>query len=122
VGGISILLIGGKLLVSGSVDIAKMWGLSESIIGLTIVAIGTSTPELATSIIAARRGNPDIAVGNIVGSNIMNLLVILGMSAIIAPLPFLGGSFIDLGLAILAPITILLLSLIWTRNQISRKE
>jgi cation:H+ antiporter len=122
VGGISILLIGGKLLVAGSVDIAKMWGLSESIIGLTIVAIGTSTPELATSIIAARRGNPDIAVGNIVGSNIMNLLVILGMSSIMAPLPFLGGSFIDLGLAILAPITILLLSLVWTRNQISRKE
>jgi cation:H+ antiporter len=99
-----------------------MWGLSESIIGLTIVAIGTSTPELATSIIAARRGNSDIAVGNIVGSNIMNLLVILGMSAIVAPLPFLDASFVDLGLAILAPIMILLLSLIWTRNQISRKE
>lgn len=66
-----------------------MASISESIIGLTVIAIGTSTPELITSIIAARRGKPDIAVGNVVGSNIMNILVILGISAFVAPLPFL---------------------------------
>ena len=117
-----MLLIGGKLLVSGAVDFAKMLGLSETIIGLTIVAVGTSAPELATSIVAARRGNADIAVGNIIGSNIINLLVILGMSAIVAPLPFLPGSYIDVVFMILAPIVLLLLSLVWTRNQIGKRE
>jgi cation:H+ antiporter len=63
--------------VTGAVDLAKMAGLSEAIIGLTIVAIGTSTPEMVTSIVAARRGKADIAVGNVIGSNIMNILIIL---------------------------------------------
>lgn len=79
-------------------------------------------PELATSVIAARRGNPDIAIGNVVGSNIMNILVILGISSIIAPLPFLSASYIDLAMAIFAPILLLFLSLLWTRNIIGRKE
>ena len=90
-GGILALLIGGKLLVDGAVTVATSFGLSETIIGLTIVAIGTSAPELATSIIAARKGNSDIALGNVVGSCIMNILVILGVSSVIAPLPFLDS-------------------------------
>lgn len=120
--GVAVLFIGGKILVDGAVTIAKIFWLSESIIGLTIVAIGTSTPELVTSIVAARRWNSDIAIGNVVGSNIMNILVILGISAIIAPLPFLDASYVDLAMAIFAPILLLFLSLLWTRNIIWRKE
>jgi len=120
--GVAVLFIGGKILVDGAVTIAKIFWLSESIIGLTIVAVGTSTPELVTSIVAARRWNSDIAIGNVVGSNIMNILVILGISAIIAPLPFLDASYVDLAMAIFAPILLLFLSLLWTRNIIWRKE
>ena len=120
--GVAVLFIGGKILVDGAVTIAKIFWLSESIIGLTIVAVGTSTPELVTSIVAARRWNSDIAIGNVVGSNIMNILVILGISAIIAPLPFLDASYVDLAMAIFAPILLLFLSLLWTRNIIGRKE
>ncbi len=122
VGGIIVLFIWWKILVDGAVDIAKFFWLSQAIIGLTVVAIGTSMPELATSIIAARRWNPDIAIWNVVGSNIMNILVILWTSAIITPLPFLYTSYIDLMVAIFAPILLLLLSFIWTRNSIWRKE
>ncbi len=122
IGGVLVLFIGGKLLVDGAVEIAKSFWLSQAIIGLTIVAVGTSMPELVTSIIAARRWNPDIAVWNVVGSNIMNILVILWISAIITPLPFLTASYIDLVVAIFAPILLLLLSFIWTKNSIWRKE
>ena len=120
--GVVVLFMGGKILVDGAVAIASTLGLSQTIIGLTIVAVGTSMPEMVTSIIAARRGNSDIAIGNVVGSNIMNILVILGISAIIAPLPFMSASYIDLLLAILAPIIVLLLSFVWTRNMLGRKE
>ena len=122
IGGVLVLFIGWKILVTGAVDIAKFFWLSEAIIGLTVVAIGTSMPELATSIIAARRWNPDIAVWNVVGSNIMNILVILWISAIITPLPFLQSSYIDLMVVIVAPIILLFLSFVWTRNSIGRKE
>ena len=99
-----------------------MAGLSESIIGLTIVAVGTSTPEMITSIVAARRGKADIAIGNIVGSNIMNILIILGISAFIAPLPFLDASFIDLSMALFASVMVIALSFVWTRNRLERKD
>lgn len=110
------------MLVDGAVDLAKMAGLSESIIGLTIVAIGTSAPELVTSIIAARRGKSDIAISNVVGSNIMNILVILGISAFIAPLPFQTSSYGDLLMALAAPIVVLILALVWTRNRLDRRD
>lgn len=83
--GVALLTFGSRLLVDGSTTIARMWGVSELIIGLTIVAIGTSLPEVATSVLAALRGQRDIAVGNAVGSNIFNLLSVLGLSSIIAP-------------------------------------
>ncbi len=120
--GILVLFMWWKILVEGAVEIANIFWLSQAIIGLTIVAIGTSMPELATSIIAARRWNPDIAVWNVVGSNIMNILVILWASAIITPLPFLNNSYTDLLVATFAPILLLLLTFIWTRNSIWRKE
>jgi cation:H+ antiporter len=80
-------MIGGtKLLLHGSVAIAKVIGLSDETIGLTLIAAGTSLPELATSVVAALRGKPDIAVGNVVGSNLFNVLGILGMAGMILPL------------------------------------
>jgi cation:H+ antiporter len=87
IGGLIVLVIGARLLVDSAVTIARTFGISEAIIGLTIVAVGTSLPELATSIIAAIRKQTEIAVGNIVGSNIFNIFGILGLTAVISPIP-----------------------------------
>lgn len=86
--GISILKIGGELVVDNAQEIARMLNVSEKIIGLTIVAVGTSLPELVTSVTAAIRGESDIAIGNIVGSNIFNMLLIIGLAAIIQPMNY----------------------------------
>jgi cation:H+ antiporter len=94
--GIVGLFFGGKWVVEGAIEMSKTLGMSEEFIGLTIVAIGTSLPELVTSAVAAYRKNTDIAVGNVVGSNIFNLLLILGVSSVIRPLPFQSSSNIDL--------------------------
>lgn len=83
--GMSGLVLGSKLLVDGAVDIAKHFGVSELMIGLTIVSIGTSLPEVATSVVAALKGERDIAVGNVVGSNIFNIVSVLGISSVVAP-------------------------------------
>lgn len=95
VGGAAVIIIGGKMSVRGATDIAHMLGISEAIIGLTIVALGTSLPELVTSVVAARKGNSDIALGNIVGSNIFNALLILGATAVIKPFNVTVDSLID---------------------------
>lgn len=86
-GGIAITIAGAKLLVAGAIDLARDFGVSETVIGLTVVAVGTSLPELATSVVAAFRRQPDVAFGNIVGSNIFNIFGILGITAIVSPLP-----------------------------------
>ena len=86
--GLSMLVLGGRLVVTNAVEIASLMGVSETIIGLTIVAAGTSLPELATSIVAALKKNNDIAIGNIIGSNIFNIFFILGISGIIKPLDY----------------------------------
>lgn len=96
VAGIMSLFIGGKFVVDGAVQIAQSFGVSELLIGLTIVAIGTSLPELVTSVMAAMKKNSDIAVGNVVGSNIFNIFFVLGTSAIINPIPFNVASNIDI--------------------------
>lgn len=85
IAGLVLLGIGAKWLVSGAVDIAKCWGVSELVIGLTIVAVGTSLPEVVTSVVAALRGQRDIAVGNVVGSNIFNILCVIGGTALTSP-------------------------------------
>ena len=85
-GGLAAILIGGNWVVNSSIEIATSFGVSQTIIGLTIVAVGTSLPELITSVTAARKKNTDIAIGNIVGSNIFNVFFILGMSALISPI------------------------------------
>jgi cation:H+ antiporter len=86
-GGLVVLVIGARLLVDSATTIARTYGISEAVIGLTIVAVGTSLPELATSVVAALRKQTEIAVGNIVGSNIFNIFGILGLTAVIAPIP-----------------------------------
>lgn len=86
VGGLIITIVGARLLVSGAVSAAQAIGISEAVIGLTVVAIGTSMPELATSVIAMRKGQGDVAFGNVIGSNIFNILGILGVTAIVQPM------------------------------------
>lgn len=98
------LNIGAKWVVDGAIDIASFLGVSQSLIGLTIVAVGTSLPELVTSVVAAFKKNADIAIGNIVGSNIFNILLIIGVSSMIRPLSFNVSSNIDIFVAILAPL------------------
>lgn len=85
--GLIALPVGAQLLVTGASDIARGFGISETVIGLTLVAVGTSLPELATSVAAAMRGRADLALGNVVGSNIFNILAILGITAMVSPLP-----------------------------------
>jgi cation:H+ antiporter len=118
--GLVVLVVGAQLLVSGAVSIAEAAGLSEAVIGLTIVAIGTSLPELATSIVAALRGEGDIAVGNVVGSNVFNLLGILGLSSMLAPLERGGIGLFDLGTMLF--LALLLVPLMRSGFQLSRWE
>lgn len=94
--GLVLLLAGGRLIVFSAVKLATLWGMPERLIGLTIVSIGTSLPELATSVVAARKKNTDIAIGNIVGSNIFNIFLILGVTATILPIPFQPVALADL--------------------------
>jgi cation:H+ antiporter len=118
--GLVLLGIGARLLVSGAVSLAADRGISEAVIGLTVVAIGTSLPELATSILAALRRQGDIAVGNIVGSNIFNLLGILGTAALVRPLDEIAMTAIDLG--VLIALAVLLLPVARSGWRVSRAE
>lgn len=105
-GGFIGLTVGGELIVKSAVDIATRLGVSEAIIGLTIVALGTSLPELATSVIAAAKHNSDIAIGNVFGSNIFNVFFVLGTSAVIRPLPAYEGLELDACMAALGSIIV----------------
>ena len=119
--GLLLLVGGGHLLVDGAVGIARALGMSDRIIGLTIVAVGTSLPELATSVIAAARGHSDIAVGNVVGSNIFNVLLILGASGVVGTI-YAPLSAVSLDLSVLAGMTALAAFVIATRARVSRLE
>lgn len=120
--GLAGLIAGGRLLVTGAVSIAQAFGIGERIIGLTIVSIGTSLPELATSLIAARKGNADIAIGNVVGSNIFNTFLILGTSATIRPIEVTSGSTTDLIVNIVASLLLFLFIFTGKGRQICRWE
>ena len=100
------LIVGGELIVKSAVDIATRMGVSEAVIGLTVVALGTSLPELATSVIAAAKHNSDIALGNVFGSNIFNVFFVLGMSATIRPLPAYEGIALDALMAAIGSIVV----------------
>ena len=120
VGGATVIVIGAKLAVGGAEAIATQWGIGQDVIALTVVALGTSLPELVTSAVAARKGNSDIALGNIVGSNIFNVLLVLGTTAIIKPVPVPFTSIIDL--LILLGVTVYLAITARTGNKLSRLE
>lgn len=122
IGGLAALVGGGKLFVDNVVSLATALGMSQAVIGITIVAIGTSLPELATSVVAAIKKNSDIAVGNIVGSNIFNVFFVLGISGVINPLPKGNITNLDILVAIAAALALLGGSLIFVKNQLGRIE
>lgn len=106
--GFIFLVVGGKLIVDSAVSLARAFGISERVISLTIVALGTSLPELATSIVAAFKRNTDIAIGNVVGSNLFNIFFILGISSLVNPVQIKAGANIDLLVNVLAGILLFL--------------
>jgi len=118
--GLAGLVIGGKWIVDGAIKIAEFFNVSQSLIGLTVVAIGTSLPELATSAIAAYKKQSDIAIGNVIGSSIFNIFWILGASSIIRPLPFNVNSNIDIGMTIFASVLLLAVMFIGKKHVIER--
>jgi cation:H+ antiporter len=116
------LYFGGKLMVDGAVEIAKGFGISQAVIGLTIVAAGTSVPELATSVTAAFKKNSDIAIGNVVGSNIFNVFFILGISGSIKSLPMNPNANIDMLMNIFASVLMFIFVFVGKGRKISRLE
>ena len=118
--GLIALAFGSDFLVSGAVDLARIWGLSEALIGLTIVSIGTGTPELATALMAAYRKTADIAIGNAVGSNLFNIMFVVGLAGLVAPMDATGINSSDL--YVMFGLTILLLPTVWTGMVLDRKE
>ena len=118
--GLVSLAFGANFLVSGAVDLARLWGLSEALIGLTIVSIGTGTPELATALMASHRKTSDLAIGNAVGSNLFNIMFVLGIAGLIVPMDAVGIRSSDL--YVMLGVTILLLPTVWTGYVLDRKE
>lgn len=117
--GVACIILGGQLVVNNARDIAAAFGMSETLIGLTVVALGTSLPELVTSIVASHKGENGLAVGNVVGSNLFNLLLILGVSGTIHPIAVNYASVIDLGILLVVSVVTLVFSL---TKKISRAE
>lgn len=120
IGGLLGIIIGGDFVVNSASDIAMSWGMSENLVGLTIVAVGTSLPELATSIIAAKKGESDIAIGNAVGSNIFNILFVLGVSSYISNVPVQVEAFTDMFVMIVSTLIVYLLAI--STRRISKVE
>lgn len=119
--GLALLYGGGELLVSGAVKIAQIAGLSELVIGLTVVAAGTGMPELATSVIAAIRKQPDISLGNVIGSNVFNILLILGVTAVVSPIP-VSQDVLWRDIPVMLFFTLLCVPIMMTGGRISRLE
>ena len=111
---------GSDLVVDSASAIARTFGMSERFIGLTIVAFGTSLPELVTSIVAAKKGEVDMALGNVIGSNIFNILMVLGIAAAISPVAFLTENIIDI--AVLIVFSVIGWIMAWTKRELNRKE
>lgn len=121
-GGLAALIVGGKMFVSGASDIARGFGLSEALIGITIVSAGSSLPELAVSVNAARKGNVGIALGNVLGSNILNVFFILGCSATISPISLEGFTPVDYYVLLASSLFIYLFCAFFGKNKITRWE
>ena len=120
IGGMIAIKFGGDFVVDGASSIASSMGLSQTLIGLTIVAMGTSLPELVTSLVAAKKGEVDMALGNVIGSDIFNILFVLGIATVISPISFLMENVIDIILLII--MSVIVLAFAWTKQQINRKE
>lgn len=120
--GLAGLVIGGRLIVDSAVRIATFFGLSERIIGLTIVSVGTSLPELATAIVAVRKRNVDIAIGNAVGSNIFNIFLILGVSTVVNPLQVNPAAFTDIAVNLVASLLLFIFIFTGKGRQLARWE
>ena len=118
--GIAGVLIGAHLIVDSAAIIARSLGVSEILISVTIIALGTSLPEMATSLAAMKKGEPDIAIGNIVGSNIFNILFVLGLTSTIRPIEFPSLAFKDL--LLVTGISAVLFVFVYTQSKISKKE
>ena len=118
--GVAGIVIGGDVVVDSASNIALKIGMSQTLVGLTIVSIGTSLPELVTSVVAARKNEVDMALGNAIGSNIFNILFVLGLAGVISPMPFLMENIIDI--MILIVLSLLIWGFAWTKEKISRKE
>ena len=121
-GGLGALIFGGRLFVNSATEIAKLFGVSDKFIAITIMAAGTSMPELATCVVAAFKGRGQLALGNILGSNISNILLILGGSALISPLSFTGMTIVDLGMVLACSLFILLSAWCFRKKSLDRLE
>lgn len=118
--GLACLVLGSNVFVDGATKVATALGISDAVIGLTVVAMGTSMPELATSVVAARKGNSGIAIGNVLGSNVFNILLVIGLTGVISPMHIQGITWIDLSMLILSMVLLLLFS--YTKYTIARWE
>lgn len=121
-GGLAGLVIGGKLFVNSATELAKMFGVSDKFIAITVMAAGTSMPELATCVVAALKGRGQLALGNVLGSNISNILLILGGASLINPLSFSGMTTVDLGAVLACAIFILASAYMFKKKQLDRFE
>lgn len=122
VAGLAGLIIGGRLFVNSATELAKMFGVSDKFIAITVMAAGTSMPELATCVVAALKGRGQLALGNVLGSNISNILLILGGAALINPLSFSGMTYVDLGTVLLSALFILGSAYLFKKKQLDRFE
>ncbi len=122
ISGLIMLVLGGKLVIDNALSLARQFGIPEKVIGLTILALGTSLPELATSAVAAYRKKSEIAIGNIVGSNIFNIFFILGLSAVIRPIPAPSGFNFDLSILIIASVLLFLIMFTGQKRTLDRWE
>lgn len=120
IGGGVAIKFGGDFVVNGASTVASRLGLSQNLIGLTIVAMGTSLPELATSAVAARKNEVDMAIGNVIGSNIFNILLILGVASVMSPITFVMENVIDI--MVLIVMSILVWIFCWTKQQLDKRE
>ena len=120
IAGLAMLVLGGRFFVDGAAELARSLHVPEAVIGLTVVAVGTSLPELSASIVAAAKGHPDIAVGNVVGSNLFNILSIMGFTGLIKPIEFPGIAGVDY--AVMLMFSLVLFPLLWTGRRLNRIE
>jgi cation:H+ antiporter len=120
--GLAALIFGGKLFVNSATELAKMFGVSDKFIAITVMAAGTSMPELATCVVAAVKGRGQLALGNVLGSNIANILLILGGSALISPLSFSGMTYVDIGILLLCAAFIFASAFLFKKKQLDRYE